>query len=278
MLGVNVAKYLEIRNLAGNMLIDDESRAIQIMARTSTLTMDNPTYIDVGSQDGYKPPCPYTQVKQLDSTQIAGHDAGLKMVSGQYEQALVLVYRVLNDMNDPPYAYLQASGWTDTQSTTVTMWGREQQAYTAQCVWLSLEAYNTHLPGTACVAYDAQGNITFDAALGYVHHIATKSEVINVTGSDSFSVMVKDISGLNLDTSKLFLRMMAFPRVAQWQGSGNYYRVGYRSFIPRLRVTNNIIYVDFTRWVAKDYTGSIAAIYNPTYSFSVYYIPGIRSD
>lgn len=282
-LGVRVAKYFEVRNAAGNLVIDDESSVIQVLARTGTLTMNQPVSMPVFSDDSYKPPCPYQQVINLNLvTEIKGHANGLKYEVNsavQINAVSIVAYRIFGDITNPPYVFPTAGGWDDKrQNIIVNLGSYGTQNYTMQVVFLSLKPYNLPLPGTALVAYDSDGNIAFDAALGYVHHIASKSAVFNVAATGSFTVMVKDISGLGLDTSKLFLRILRVPAISQWQGSGNAYRVGYRSFIPRLRVTDNIIYVDFVCWIPLGYAGSIAQVYNPSYSFSVYYIPGIRSD
>ena len=272
-----MAKYLEIRNENGILQIDDESSVIQTLALSKNLSFSNFNASPIDSTDSGKLPSPYQLSINLNPfTDIYGHRNALKADS---ISAKMFAFRIIGDISNPPYAYFSQNVWTDANpQIPITCWSNQNIPFTTQLVWLSLEPYNTPLPNTAFIAYNQIGEITFDAALGYVHHIASKTGTINVASqSSSFSIMVKDISGLGIDTSKLFLVMRGSPRVAQWQGSGNSYRVGYRTFTPRLRVTNNVIYVDFGIWMPYDYTGSIAAIYNPGYNFSIYYIPSIRS-
>lgn len=272
-----MAKYLEIRNENGLLQIDDESSVIQTLALSKNINYTQFIANAVDTTDSYKPPSPYQCNIYINPfTDIYGHENVLKADS---TSAKMFAFRIIGDISNPPYAYFSYSTWTDANPQILVYgFANQNTPFTAQLVWLSLEPYNVPLPNTAFVAYNEIGEITFDAALGYVHHIASKTGKINVASqSSSFSIMVKDISGLGIDTSKLFLVMRGAPRVAQWQGSGNSYRVGYRTFTPRLRVTNNVIYVDFGIWMPYDYTGSIAAIYNPGYNFSIYYIPSIRS-
>ena len=272
-----MAKYLEIRNENGLLQIDDESSVIQTLALTKNLSFSQFVANAIDTTDSYKPPSPYQGNMNISPfTDIYGHKNAIRSDSLSKK---MLAFRVFGDISNPPFAYVSAGLWTD-ENPQIPIYSLANQTtpFTAQLVWLSLEPYNVPLPNTVFVAYNEIGEITFDAALGYVHHIASKTGTINVASqSSSFSIMVKDISGLGIDTSKLFLVMRGSPRVSQWQGSGNFYRVGYRTFTPRLRVTNNVIYVDFGIWMPYSYTGSIALIYNPGYNFSIYYIPSIRS-
>lgn len=272
-----MAKYLEIRNENGLLQIDDESSVIQTLALSKNLSFSNFNASPIDSTDSGKPPSPYQLSMNLNPfTDIYGHRNALKTDS---TPAKMFAFRIIGDISNLPYAYFSYSQWTDANpQILVYCFANQNTPFTAQLVWLSLEPYNVPLPNTAFIAYNEIGEITFDAALGYVHHIASKTGKINVASQgSSFSIAVKDISGLGIDTSKLFLVMRGAPRVAQWEGSGNFYRVGYRTFTPRLRVTDNIIYVDFGIWMPYSYTGSIALTYNPGYNFSIYYIPSIRS-
>lgn len=272
-----MAKYLAIKNDNGNLVIDDESSIIQTLALSKTITSGVFNASSINSTDGYKPPSPYwygTGVGVM--TDIYGHKDPLKVDN---PTNTMMAFRVIGDLSNPPYGYIGWSKWSDASPlVALTCYTLANTEFKAQVAWLGLEPYNKPLKNTAFVAYDELGNITFDAALGYVHHIATRFVKINVAGqSSNFTVQVMDLSGLGLDVTKLFLCIRSLPRVAQWEGSGNFYRVGYRSFIPRLRVTNNILYVDFGIWMPYPYTGSIAAIYSPAYHFSIYYIPSVKS-
>ena len=278
-LGLHVARYLDIRNENGSLVIDDESTVIQTLALTRNVLFSSFNANAINSMDGWKPAAPYTQTLSLNPfTEIYGHRNAVKNDSSSIK---IVAYRIFGDLGNLPYAAISASNWSDANpAVTLTANALGNGAFWAQAVWLSLEPYNVPLPNTAFVAYNASGQITFDAALGYVHHIASMTGKINITSqSSNFSIAVKNIAGLGLDVSKLFIVMRGFPRVAQWQwgSSNNFYRVGYRSFVPRLRVTDNVIYVDYGIWMPYDYTGAIAATYNPTYNFSIYYIPSIRS-
>lgn len=272
-----MARYLDIRNENGSLVIDDESTVIQTLALTRNVLFNGFSANPISSTDGYKPPAPYSKTLYLNPfTEIYGHRNALRTDTAQIS---MLAYRVYGDVGNLPYAYIASSDkWSDA-SPAVTLTAHTLGAdFWAQAVWLSLEPYNVPLPNTAFIAYNGSGQITFDAALGYVHHIASMTGKINVAGQGSnFSIAVKNIAGLGLDVSKLFVVMRSSPRVAQWEGSGNFYRVGYRSFIPRLRVTDNVIYMDFGIWMPYSYTGTIAQSYNPTYNFSIYYIPSIRA-
>lgn len=273
-----MARYLEIRNAAGNMIVDDESGIIQTMALTKILNYDSPVREHIDSRDGLKPFAPYAQNYLLDRfSEIRGHTDPIKSGSGVN---LIRIYRVLGDIANLPYAYMYAAYWTDTQPKVIAKVSSiAQTPFQFQCAWLKLDPYNIPRPDSALLAYNEDGDITFDSALGYVHHVASKTAVVDVRGIGDFSVMMADISGLGLDTSKLFLRCNGIPRLSQWEygASTNFYRVGYRSFVPRLRVTNGIVYVDFKRWVPYGYNGNYAEIYQPNYSISVYYIPAVRS-
>lgn len=274
-----MASYFAIKNSGGNIIIDDTTTVMQVLAATKTVTMNNPVSNSIDSKDGVKPFAPYSQTVALDilgGADLRGHIAALE--NGLVNS--ITIYRIVGaDMNNPPYALVTAAKWSDTTPTVkVGLNAHDTAAFSAQVVWLKLDPYNVPLPNTNFLARNEQLDITFDAALGYVHHVATKRAKIAVTSAGDFSVQMADINGLGLDTSRLFLRTRGIPRVSQWDGLGSTaYRVGYRSFIPRLRVTNGIVYVDFKRWVPYGYTGTIAQIYFPTYDISVYYIPAIKS-
>ena len=273
-----MARYLEIRNAAGNMVIDDESGIIQVMALTKVLQYTGPVREAIDTRDGFKPFAPYAHDYLLDRfTEVKGHTDPLHVSSGIN---LVRITRVLGDITNPPYAYIYAAYWSDTQPKIIAKASAMNQIpFEFQCAWLKLDHYNTPRPDSSLLAYNEDGDITFDSALGYVHHVASKTAVVDVRGIGDFTVMMADISGLGLDTSKLFLRCNGIPRLSQWEygASTNFYRVGYRSFVPRLRVTDGIVYVDFKRWVPYGYNGNYAEIYQPNYSISVYYIPAVRS-
>ena len=273
-----MARYLEIRNAAGNMVVDDESGIIQVMALTKVLQYTEPVLEAIDTRDGFKPFAPYAQDYLLDRfTEVKGHTDPLHASSGIN---LVRITRVLGDITNPPYAYIYAAYWSDTQPKIIAKASAMNQIpFEFQCAWLKLDHYNTPRPDSSLLAYNEDGDITFDSALGYVHHVASKTAVVDVQGIGDFTVTMADISGLGLDTSKLFLRCNGIPRLSQWEygASTNFYRVGYRSFVPRLRVTDGIVYVDFKRWMPYGYGGNYAEVYQPNYSLSVYYIPAIRS-
>lgn len=274
-----MARYLEISNAAGKVVADDETMLIQVIAATKVAPLTNFTANTVTSQDGGKPIAAYSAgyyIDKYNGLDLKGHIAALK----QGETNLIQAYRMVDvDLANPPYAYVSGTGWSDTRDfVNLVANTYDTTPCSAQVVWLKLDPYNVAMPDSSMLAFNANGDITFDIALGYVHHIATKRAKIAVTTIGDFSVQIADISGLGVDISRLFLRCRGVPRVSQWDGLGSFaYRVGYRSFVPRLRVTNGIVYVDFKRWVPYGYTGSIAQIYVPTYDISVYYIPAIRS-
>lgn len=275
---MRVARYLEIRNAAGNMIVDDETRNIQILALTKVLEFSNPTQNNINTTDGWKPLAPFTKEPILDKFNDLRGFVDHMLPS----QPKVDVYRVFGDIGDLPYAFITGGAYNYQDGITthkVFVNSMSNTPFQYQCAWLKLDPINIARPDSALITYNENGEITFDSALGYVHHIATKTAKFNVTSSGDFSVQMADISGLGVDVSKLFLRCETVPAVSQWQwgSSSNFYRVGYRSFIPRLRVTNGVIYVDFKRWMPYNYTGSIAEIYRPKYSLSVYYIPAVRS-
>ena len=276
---MRVARYLEIRNAAGNMIVDDETRNIQILALSKVLEFRNPTQNTVTTTDGWKPAAPFSKDLVLDKfNDLRGFVD--HMLPSQAPN--IRVYRVFGDIGNLPHAYVTGGAYANQDGSTyhkVFASSMTNTPFQYQCAWLKLDPINIPRPDSALIAYNENGEITFDSALGYVHHIATKTAKFDVTSSGDFSVQMANISGLGLDVSKLFLRCEGVPAVSQWQwgSSSNFFRVGYRSFMPRLRVTNGVVYVDFKRWMPYDYTGTIAEIYMPKYSLSVYYIPAVRS-
>lgn len=278
-----MAKYFEITNDNGRLLVDDESSVIQVLASTKTDSISAYMTNSIDSTEGYKPLAPYTAGRGYpivgNNKSVYGHIDALDKNNTDLK---TFAYRVDGDISNPPYVhgtYSSYSVGTETPMVSLNFHTLANKAFNVQAVWLTVLPQKKKLKDSALVVYDENGGITFDSALGYVHHIATKSAKFNIQSQTaSFTVKVADITGLGLDTSKLFLSMRSgVPAVAQWESRGsNQYRVGYRSFIPRLRVTNNIIYVDFGIWIPKPYTGRIGLIHRPAYSFSVYYIPNLK--
>lgn len=275
-----MANYFQVTNANGNLLIDDESNVMQILGITKKMNITTSAVNTFNTLDGWKAISKYYAsflIYATDETNdVYGNKKGLKVGAVN----TLYAFRIFGDISNPPYCQIAGGKYGDdvSRAMTISAYGLVDSSFQAQVAWISLDPYDEPTPNTPLVVYGADGKITFDAALGYVHHLATVNTRFNVQGqSSNFTIKVMDLSGLGLDYSKLFFSMpISVPRVSQWQGSGNAFRVGYRSFIPRLRVTDNILYVDFGIFMPYNYTGNIAAVYYPSYYFHIFYLPNVR--
>lgn len=270
-----MAKYLEIRNSNNNVVIDDESMVIQLTSATPTFTIPSGEFV----------------AQSVDSTESMYRPSGSHIAFHSYNWSEMRspnvdgiqarsAYRVLGTQqkSNPYGTFAFDVDRNDASKGIATFTGGAATEVKVQGILLNIAEHKRPMDNAGLVIFDSDNNVLFDAARGFVYHLASRSAKIAVGSAGSFSVKVMSLAGMGIDPDKLFLASRIQPRASMWQtnsSNSNLYRVGYHCYIPRLRVESDILYVDYMKWSPKDYYGSYSAIYTPMYAFSIYYVPDI---
>lgn len=262
-----VNNYFEIRNDNGILLVSDQSQTMQV-TRLINFNVTSFTSNPIDNQYGYKPIAPYTGYMPYMQNDVKGH----KTTVGR----ALNVFRILGDMENLPYILTGTQSLADG-SLRVVVNSMSTQAVKGQTGNISYGPLSKSLDGTGVAIYaEDEKSILFDASLGYVHFIASYQAKVNVVSGGGFSVLLKDLTGLGLDYSKLFVHINDNPRVNLLEINGDLYRIGYRCFGSRIRITNHKLYLDVTRWMPYSYGNYIDEHYFPMLLVMVFYVPNVR--
>lgn len=231
-------------------------------------TIDTFTANPVSSTYGARPLAPYSGVSsQYSTSTFVGSDAAF------------MAYRIIGDVGNLPYSRVFVSE-SDTVNNSFKLGSdsRVNTPFETQVVYISYGALHNPLENSGMVAYNEQEQLVFDASLGTVHHLGSINVKLNVGSDADKSYLVKDLTGLNLDPARIFIAIRSIPRVSfvEFRAGNSQYRSGWRTWIPRYRVTGNNLYLDLQRWLALNYTGSLDQVYQPIFAASLYYLPNIR--
>ena len=261
-----MANYLNIVNDNQKLIISDSLNIMQPV-RSMKGSINTFTANPVSSTYGLRPFAPYTGESDYLPTVYVGSDKAL------------FAYRIVGDIGNLPYSRIFV-GDKDSANNTYKL---NSHSYTntpfeMQAAYLSYGALHNPLENFGMVAYNEENQLVFDASLGSVHHLGSINTKINVGSDGNRSFLIKDITGLNLDPARIFISVRTVPMVSfvEYRDGGNQYRSGWRTWIPRYRVTGNLLYIDLQRWLALSYTGYYDQVYQPVFSASLYYLPNIR--
>ena len=262
-----MASYLNIINDNQKLIISDTLNIMQPV-RSIKGTIDTFTANPVSSTYGVRPLAPYSGVSsQYSTSTFVGSDAAF------------MAYRIIGDVGNLPYSrvFVKESD-TANNSFKLGSHSRATTPFETQVVNLSYGALHNPLENSGMVAYNEQERLIFDASLGTVHHLGSINVKLNVGSDGDKSYLVKDLTGLNLDPARIFIAIRSVPMVSfvEFRSGGSQYRSGWRTWIPRYRVTGNNLYLDLQLWNALNYTGSFDQVYQPIFAASLYYLPNIR--
>lgn len=262
-----VASYFEIRNDNGLLLVSDQSQTMQV-TRLVNFNVTSFTSNPVDTQYGYKPIAPYTGYMPYTQSDVRGH----KTTVGRTLSA----FRIFGDLENLPYILTSTQSIADG-SVRVVVNSMSTQAVKGQIAYVSYGPLSKTLDGVGLAVYaEDEKSVLFDASLGYVHYIATYQAKVNVINGGGFSILLKDLTGLGLDYSKLFVHISDNPRVNLLEINRNLYRIGYRCFGSRIRITNHKLYLDVTPWIPYAYGNYIDEYYFPMLFVMVFYVPNVR--
>lgn len=262
-----MANYLNIANDNGKLIISDTLNIMQPV-RSIKGVINSFTANSVDSTYGPRAFSPYTGV----STET------LNSIHADYEKAL-MAYRIVGDVGDLPYGRVYLSEY-DYEKNIFKL-GCNSFGNTPIEVQTAFLAYNgLKKPFGKCgmLAFNEQEKLIFDASLGTVHHLGSIYTKLNVGSDGDKNYLIKDLTGLGLDPARIFISLRATPYVSfvEYRDGGNQYRSGWRTWMPRYRVTDNKLFLDLKRWVPKNYTGYYDSEYQPIFAASLYYLPNIR--
>lgn len=262
-----MASYLNIINDNQKLIISDTLNIMQPV-RSIKGTINSFTANPVSSTYGVRPLAPYTGVASEYSTSTFVNS-----------DSAFLAYRIIGDVGNLPYSRVFISENDPVNNRfKLGSHSRVNTPFEAQVVNISYGALQNPLENSGLVAYNEQEQLVFDASLGTVHHLGSINVKLNVSSDGDKSYLVKDLTGLNLDPARIFMATRSIPMVSfvEFRGGNSQYRSGWRTWIPRYRVTGNNLYFDLQRWLALDYTGSLDQVYQPIFAASLYYLPNIR--
>lgn len=262
-----MSNYFEIRNNNGLLLVSEQSQTMQITSIVNfNVTSFNSNPID--NKYGYKPISPFVGYSPYLDADVRGHKTTVGMGLN--------AFRLFGDVENLPYILAQREITTEG-NLRVRINSMGTQKAIGQTAYVSYGPLSKSLDNTGLVIYgEDEQSILFDASLGYVHHIASYQAKVNVISGGDFSVLLRDLTGLGLDYSKLFVHISDNPRVNLLDLNSNFYRIGYRCFGSRIRVTANKLYLDVTRWVPYSYGKYIDEFYFPMLRVMVFYVPNIK--
>lgn len=260
------SNLLQIKNKGGTVLLSDTIRAIQV-TRVIPFTVSGFAANAVGTSSAFYSMAQFSAKVTVPISNVRGHKGDV----GNYN---ITAFRLFADMANPPYMHVSAkhevSGdWTLTLSTN------QNQAVSGQFLHLGITAPNKSLSKKGMAIF-RNNKVHFDAVLGYVHHLASYQVKFDVINSGNQSILLKDLTGLGLDYSKLCMHLLSNPRVTMAEWRGNFYRMGHRVFSARIRVTDNKLYLDLSRWMPYSYGNVIDSVYYPMLSVMVFYVPNLR--
>lgn len=264
-----MANYFEMRNTSGTLLVGTNSHVIQA-ARIVPFNVPTFNENSVSNTYGIKPLARYSSdAINYTSENVRGYTGD---VGGSIRNA----FRLFGDITNHPYILTRCLHDTETGGGTSTIYSMSDTPVSGQHVALSYTPRTAPYSTSGLVVYSPNQEILFDAGLGYLHYIASYYAKVNVISGNGFSVLLRDLSGLNLDYSKLVVYVNTNPGVNLLEVNGNLYRVGYRCFGSRIRVTDNKLYLDVIRWMPYSYGNTIDEYYSPALRVMVFYMPNIR--
>lgn len=261
-----MANYFQIKNKGGTLLLSDTVRAIQV-TRVIPFAVSSFSVNAVGTSSAFYGMAQFSANTTVPISNVRGHKGDV----GNYN---ITAFRLFADMANPPYMHVSAKHEV-SGDWTLTLSSNQNQAVSGQLLHLGITAPNKSLLKKGMAIF-RNGKVHFDAVLGYVHHIASYQVKLNVINAGSHSILLKDLTGLGLDYSKLCMHLLSNPRVTMAEWSGNLYRMGHRVFSARIRVTDNKLYLDLSRWMPYSYGNVIDSVYYPMLSVMVFYVPNLR--
>lgn len=261
-----MTNFFQIKNKGGTLLLSDTVRAIQV-TRVIPFSVSDFDANAVGTGSAFYGLAQFSKRITFPASDVRGHKGDV----GNYNLS---AFRIFADIANQPYLHIAArqesiGDWTLTFATN------QNQPISGQFLHLGLTAPNKSLSKKGMAIF-RNNRVHFDAVLGYVHHIASYQVKFDVINSGNQSILLKDLTGLGLDYSKLCMHLLSNPRVTMAQWSGNFYRMGHRVFSVRIRVTDNKLYLDLSRWMPYSYGNVIDSVYYPMLSVMVFYVPNLR--
>ena len=262
-----MANYLNISNDNNLMVISDTINAMQPVLRL-TATVDQFTQMSVDSQYGVRAPAPYVG----ESSQY------VNAVSAKSGKARI-AYRVVGNLSNLPYGYASVNKSNDATNLYKAFFtGHTNVPLQVQIVLLSFSPLSEPFGNSGLLAYNEKEELVFDASLGTVHYLGGVYDKIDVVSTQNKTYLIKDLTGLGLDYSRIFISAHSLPRVSfvEFRGGGSQYRSGWRAWSLRYRITDNKLYVDLLGWFPMNYTGYLDSVYNPIFAVSLYYLPNVK--
>lgn len=261
-----MSSNFQIRNKGGTLLLGDSVRAMQV-TRVIPFSVSSFSANSVGTKSAFYGQAQFTTKTTVPLSMVRGHKYYVNNVN-------ISAFRVFADIENQPYLNI----WSKQEQSgdwTLNIDSNKNIPVSGQFMHLGLTAPDRSLTKNGMAIFK-DNRVHFDAVLGYVHHIASYHVKLNVTSVGSHSILLKDLSGLGLDYSKLCLYILNNPRVTLAEWRGNFYRMGHRVFSARIRVTDNKLYLDLSRWMPYSYGNVIDSVYDPMLSVMVFYVPNLR--
>lgn len=262
-----MANYLNISNDNNLMVISDTINVMQPVRRL-TATVDQFTEQSVDSTYGLRAFAPYYGESSQYVNAVSANAGKTR-----------LAYRVVGDLSNLPYGYANLKE-SNAESNTykVGFIGHTNVPLQVQLVWLSFGPLNAPFGNSGLLAYNEKEELVFDASLGTVHYLGGVYEKINVVSTQNKTYLIKDLTGLGLDYSRIFISAHSLPCVSfvEFRGGNSQYRSGWRAWSLRYRITDNKLYVDLLGWFPKNYTGYYDSVYAPIFAVSLYYLPNVK--
>ena len=262
-----VDTYFEIRNDNNKVVIDDNymnhcfvhfSEIITVMPgdeyRSGSVTWNN---ISSGSLAKY---WSYSRVYTLEELGLASVSpiyVGVRRVDSQaggYTMVAVqTIFRIEGDQSSGVVAFRYRIHSMDVG---------------AQYQIVSFTSFANLTPSTSgLVLYNAQGNVVFDAELGYMQVMDSQYHMRDLYSSATQSFPVYNSHLPDLDFSRMFLIALQRP----YATTGGTIIINHRQYVPRLRKdTTGQIYVDLGMWGATG--GTRLQQYQRVFSFLVAYV------
>lgn len=262
-----MANYLNISNDNNLMVISDTINVMQPVLRL-TATVDQFTQMSVDSQYGLRAPAPY----------IGESSQYVNAVSAKAGETRI-AYRVVGDLSNLPYGYASMKKSNDATNLYKALFvGHTNAPLQVQIVRLSFGPLSEPFGNSGLLAYNEKEELVFDASLGTVHYLGGVYDKIDVVSTQNKTYLIKDLTGLGLDYSRIFISAHSLPQVSfvEFRGGGSQYRSGWRAWSLRYRITDNKLYVDLLGWFPKNYTGYLDSVYNPIFAVSLYYLPNVK--